>query len=178
MEIFEIEECLKSLSILVDTREQPSERALQRYESFGVPYRRQTLQYGDYTYNFVLPNGMEYFQNDTTVSGDVIIERKKDLEELSQCFCQSRDRFRREFERASDANATIYLLVEDASWEKLIRGKYNTKFNSKAFFASLTAWIARYNLKPIFCRHEVSGELIKEILYRELKDRLERGVYG
>ncbi len=178
MELFDIESCLNSMSVLTDTREQPSDRAQKRYQTFGVPFRRQTLNYGDYTFNFVMPDGKEYYQEGVTISPDVMIERKKDLEELSQCFCQSRDRFRREFERAAEAGASIYLIIEDSSWEKLLTGKYNTKFNCKAFTASLVAWMIRYNIKPIFCKHEVTGRLIKEILYRELKDRLERGVYG
>lgn len=166
------------MSVLIDTREQPSERASQRFDSFGVPYRRQKLNYGDYTFNCILPDGNELYSADSAINPEVVIERKKDLEELSQCFCQSRDRFRREFERAKEADSKIYLLVEDATWEKLLRGRYKTKFNSKAFIASIIAWSIRYNIQLIFCKHEVSGELIKEILYRELKDRLERGVYG
>ena len=166
------------MSVLIDTREQPSERAFQRYESFGVPYRRQKLDYGDYTYNFVLPDGKELYSEEASVYPVAVIERKKDLEELSQCFCQSRERFKAEFERAKENNASVYLLIEDASIDKLIRGKYKTRFNSKAFVGSLFSWMIRYNFKPIFCRHELSGEIIKEILYRELKDRLERGVYG
>jgi hypothetical protein len=43
--------------------------------------------------------------------------------------------------------------------------------------ASITAWMARYDCKVIFCKQEISGALIKEILYRELKERLERGDY-
>jgi hypothetical protein len=106
-----------------------------------------------------------------------VIERKADLVELSQCFCQSRDRFEKEFEKAKEKGATIYLLVENASWENLINGKYDTKFNPQAFFASITAWMARYNIKIIFCKSETSGKIIKEILYRELKERLKRGEY-
>ena len=70
------------------------------------------------------------------------------------------------------------MLVENATWENLINGKYDTRFNPKAFLASLTAYMARYNIKPVFCKAETSGKLIKEILYRELKERLERGEYG
>lgn len=178
MDVFQTEDCLDSMEIIIDTREQPSKRAQKRYESFCAPYKRQTLNYGDYTYNFRLPNGEMLFDDSETIKGHVIIERKQDLVELSQCFCQSRERFEREFERAKDNNATIYLLVEDANWENLINGKYNTKFNSKAFFASITAWMARYDIKIIFCKSETSGIMIKEILYRELKERLENGKYG
>ena len=170
MEYLQIEECLRSMVILVDTREQPSERARKRYDSFSCPYRRQKLDYGDYSAAFTL-EGSE-------VQIKAAIERKMNLEELSSCFTQSRDRFKKEFERAAQDNASVYLLVENGNWEKLMNGHYNTKFNPKAFTASMTAWIARYNLKPIFCRSELSGRLIQEILYRELKERLERGDYG
>lgn len=174
----EIEECLKSMTVLCDTREQPSKRSTQRLDSLGVPYRRQTLNYADYTYNFVLPDGSELFPEGVQVNGHAVIERKMNLEELSQCFCQSRKRFKAEFERIKANNASVYLLIEDGNWEKLIHGKYKTKFNSVAFTASLTAWMSRYNVKVIFCQHEISGQLIKEILYRELKERLESGFYG
>lgn len=175
---FEIDDCLKSMQIIVDTREQPSARAEKRYNSFSVPYKRQTLAYGDYTYNFMLPDKKWLYEQNETIHGDVVIERKADLVELSQCFCQSRVRFEKEFEKAKENNAGIYLLVEDANWENLINGKYDTKYNPKAYFASIAAWMARYNMKVIFCKSETSGKLIKEILYRELKERLENGYYG
>lgn len=170
MEYLQIEECLRSMVILVDTREQPSERARKRYNAFSFPWRRQKLDYGDYSAAFVL--------NDSEIQIKAAIERKMNLEELSSCFTQSRDRFKREFERARQDNASVYLLVENANWEKLLAGHYNTRFNSNAFKASIIAWMARYDLKPIFCRSEVSGQLVQEILYRELKERLERGDYG
>lgn len=173
----EIENCLDSLEILVDTREQPSERAERRYNAFGSPYRRQALDYGDYTYNFTLPDGSPLFRANEAVKGHVVIERKMNLVELSGCFCQQRKRFKAEFERAKANNASVYLLVEDASWENLINGRYNTRFNPTAFEASILAFMARYDIKPIFCKKETSGKLIRDILFRELKERLERGIY-
>lgn len=178
MDHFEVQNCLDSMFVLVDTREQPSARSQQRLDSLGVPYKRQKLNYGDYTYNFILPSGELLYPEDSTVNGDIVIERKMNLEELSQCFCQDRKRFTEEFERIRKKGATSYLLIEDGNIEKLIHGRYKTKFNSKAFLASITAWMARYDCKVVFCQHEISGLIIKEILYRELKERLERGVYG
>ena len=35
----------------------------------------------------------------------------------------------------------------------------------------------RYNMNVIFCKEETSGRLIKEILFRDLKERLERGEF-
>ena len=171
MTVPEIENCLQTMVILVDTREQPSDRARKRYAAFKCPYRRQKLDFGDYSAECTLPDG-------TKAIIPVTIERKMGLEELSTCLTKDRDRFRREFERAKEAGASVYLLVENATWENLINGKYKTKFNKKAFTGSITAWMARYDLKPIFCKSETSGQLINEILYREMKQRLEAGEYG
>lgn len=167
----EIENCLQSLIILVDTREQPSERARKRYQTFRCPWRRQKLDYGDYSAEITLPDG-------SVVRIRAAVERKMNLEELSTCLTHERKRFKAEFERAQADGASMYLLVENATWENLVNGKYKTKFNQKAFLGSITAWIARYSLKPIFCKAETSGKLISEILYREAKQRLEAGEYG
>lgn len=178
MDIFDIKQTLQSFTVLVDSREQDNKRARKRYESFGCPFRRSALNYGDYTYNATLPNGETLFDADQTVSGHCVIERKMDLTELSGCLCQSRERFKREFERAAEHGARVYLIIEDGSWEHLMNGKYRTKFNPNAFMGSLTAFMVRYNLNVIFCKEESTGKIIREILYRDLKERLERGDYG
>lgn len=172
----EIENCIESMVILVDTREHPGEDLDRRCKAFGVPYERKHLSYGDYTYSFTLPDGKTVDQGDP-VCGVVVIERKMSLTELSGNLCQEFDRFNREFRRAMDHFATIYLLVEDASWEKIYNHNYGTKFNEKAYLKRLLRLAAEYDVKPIFCRKETSGKLIRDILERELKIRLERGDY-
>ena len=168
---------LESMIILVDSREQETERAFKRYKTFGVPYKRAHLNYGDYTYNAKLPNGEWLFKEDQVVSPPLAIERKMDLDELAMCFTRSRDRFEREFQRAKANNARIFLLIENGTWENLLHGKYRSRYNKTAFLASLAAWIVRYDLQLIFCREEISGVLIKEFLYRDLKERISRGEY-
>ena len=170
-------EMLESLTILVDTREQPTERAKKRYQGFGVPYKRAHLNYGDYTFNAKLPNGKWLYEEGQIVSAPIVIERKMNLDELAQCFTRERDRFEREFQRAKANNARVFLLVENSTWENLINGKYRSHYNAKAYLASLCAWIVRYDLQLIFCKEETSGKLIKEFLYRELKERIGRGEY-
>lgn len=178
MEGYEIQNCLDSMKILVDTAEQVTEEYKMRCSSFGVPYERRNLDYADYTYDCLLPDGSWLHDSDKLVRGDAVIERKMSLRELSGNLCQNWDRFCREFDRAKKAGASIYLLVEDASWMKIITGKYGTKFNSRAYLHRLLKLIATYQIKPIFVHKEISGQMIYEILYRELKTRLESGEYG
>lgn len=177
MDKLAIEGCLKSMSVIIDSREQPSERAEQRYKSFGCDYRKQTLDYGDYTYNFILPNGKELFAPDERIKGQVVIERKMNLDELANCFTHDRRRFEAEFERIKENQAKAYLLVENANWELLLNGQYRSQFNPKSFKASTVAYMSRYNVPIIFCKSETSGKLIYEILYRELKEKLTNGFY-
>ena len=177
MDIFEQKKVLESMTVLVDNREQPTKRAEERYKLFGSPYERATLSYGDYTYNAMLPTGKSLFDTSKTIEPLIAVERKESLDELAQCFTRGRDRFQREFERATANKAQIFLLVENASWENLLNGKYRSRFNAKAFEASVLAWSIRYGLQLIFCKEETSGILIHDILYRDLKERLERGKF-
>lgn len=177
MDNFELQQILDSFEIIVDTREQPTKRALKRYESFGVPYSRHVLNYGDYTYNATLPNGLKLHDDSVRINGICCVERKQNLDELAMCFTRERARFEREFQRAGDNNAKMYLLVENASWEMVLDGQYRSRFKPNSFLASITAWQARYNLSVIFCNMKHSGILIKELLYRDFKERLVRGEF-
>lgn len=187
MNNFEVDNVLLTMSVIVDKREQPNERAEKRYQGFKIPYNRATLNYGDYTYNAVLPNGTPIYDESKTIYPNVMIERKMSLDELANCFtlksdkdCRElglRNRFEKEFYKAKENGARCYLLVEDSNFEKLLNHRYDSRFNPKAFFSSLMAWIARYDIHLVFCQKELSGKIIKEILYRELKERLEAGEY-
>lgn len=178
MDRFEIRDALESFEVLVDTREQATARSVKRFEGFGVPYKRATLRYGDYCGNITLPDGKQICDTSGSVCPACVIERKMSLDELAGCFTRGRDRFQREFTRAANAGARVFLLVENGSWEAINAHRYKSRLNPAAFLASLTAWTIRYNLTPIFCRSATSGALIKEILYRDMKERLERGEYG
>ena len=164
MEGYEIDSILSTMEIVYDTREQPNARMEQRLSSMQVPVIREKLDFGDYTARFAV--------NNEFITLPVVVERKMSLDELEQCFTRGRDRFAREFDRARDAGAKTYLLVEGGSWGKILNHKYRSKMSSAAFLASLTAWMARYGVTVVFCDARESGRLIKEILYREAKEWL------
>lgn len=170
MNPFDINDALDNMIVLVDTREKPTKAAERRYSQFGCKHERVALSFGDYSAKFPLPNG-EWF----SMADKVVIERKMDIDELCNCYCQSRQRFTNEFTRAAESGAKIYLLIEDASWEQAYSGKYRSKMFSTALIASILAWLARYNCQVLMCKAETSGKLIRDVLYREGKERMERG---
>lgn len=169
MDYFDVEAALKTITVLVDTREQDTPLSRKRLSSMNLPYERKKLDFGDYSAKCTLcPQGEEI-----EFSSDFAIERKMSLDELCACYCRSRDRFQREFERAKEKGAKLYLLIENASWENVYNGKYRSKMASKALSASMLAYLSRYNCQLIFCKSETSGRLIGDIIYREVKERLE-----
>lgn len=167
---FELEASLGSLKLLVDTREQPTERLKRRIEDTGLVHERRKLDFGDYSCECILPDGTIL-----DFSDKVAVERKMNLDELCNCFGRERSRFEREFERAKAAGCRLYLLVEDGSWEKAYNGKYRSLFTPQALVASIDAFRARYGMQLDFCKPETTGKLIRDILYRELKEYLQNG---
>ena len=164
---FELQKTLDSMVLLVDSREHATSEAKKRWASFGVPYRIQGLRSGDYTAEFILPNGETF-----SLENHALIERKLGLSEICGNFCQNRARFIREFERIKEAGAKAYIVVEGASWEAIYNHRYHSQMAPQALVASLTAWMARYNAHIIFCRAETFPKLCREILYREAKEIL------
>lgn len=167
MNPFDVKRALENLTLLVDTREQKTSALIKRLKLIGLPYERKKLDFGDYSAKTIV-NGSEF-------SFDALfaIERKMSLDELCACYGKDRGRFAREFERARQAEAKIYLLVENATWENALNGRYKSKLHKNALTASLFAWLARYDCQLIFCKAESTPKIIKGIIYREVKERLE-----
>lgn len=167
MNAYEVEQSLQSLTLIIDTREQITGRLDVRIQSAELPYERKKLDFGDYSARC----------DALDLSDKVVIERKMNLDELAMCFGSQRKRFEREFERAKKVNAKVYLLIENANLDTLYnedsyRMRCNSKFTRKAMLASIFAFLARYNITVLFCHEDNTGKVIREILYREMKERL------
>ena len=165
----EIEHILRSFTILVDTREQDTPRARARYKQFGCEYERKALRFGDYSARLTGLEGEEI-----SLENVICVERKMDLGELCSCFCQGRERFRREFERAKNAGAVVYLLIENDSLDAAYKGSYRSRMHPNALTASIFSWCIEFEIVPLFISSERSGQLIHDILYREARWWLEK----
>lgn len=165
---FDIERVLATMEIIVDTREQETEAYKNRIAQFGCSFEKRKLDFGDYSCKYTDISGVE-----KTLENVAVVERKMSIDELCLCFTKERSRFKAEFERAKEKGAKVYLLVEGATWEKLYKGTYRSKLTPQALTASLYAWAIRYNIQFIFCKPESTGKIIYDILFRELKHKLE-----
>lgn len=143
----EIQTILKNMIILVDSREKVNDHILSYFDKHKIKYEVMALPSGDYSFaleaipELGIPHRL-FFYN------DALLERKNSLEELSGCFAQTRERFNHEWSRCYAKRK--YLLIENASYEDLVEGRYNTNYNSKSFLGSLHSFNAKYGLEVVF----------------------------
>ena len=166
----ELKKLLKSITILTDSREQKNSHITRYFDSKDIPYKTRKLDYGDYS--FYLPANDDLgITRDMYFNNDISIERKANLEELSNCFTHDRSRFESELIRAS--NSKLILLIENAKgYEDIIKHNYRTKYNNKSFIASLMAFKYRYNIDVTFISNKYSGNFIYYNFYYYLREHL------
>jgi len=165
----EIEEIMKTLTCVVDNREQNTQKLRNRLKQIELPIERETVNVGDYTGKLFLPDGQK-------IMLPASVERKYAIDELCMCYCQQRGRFEREFKRAQEAGVRLWLLVEDATWEHIYSGKYRSQMRPKSLVGSILSYQARYDCRIVFCKEELSGKMIRDILHYEARELLERMV--
>ena len=139
---------LNSITIICDTREHDgkNDHILKYFDAKKIPWKKQKLNYGDYSF-YIPADETLGIPRDLYFDKDVIIERKNSLEEISGCFTQSRDRLKKEFALAPKNKVMI---IENASYNDMVTGNYNTNYDKKSFWASYHSFWSEFNLPIMF----------------------------
>lgn len=165
----EIDQIVKSLTVLVDTREKENTHILDWLKKKKISYKTKALTNGDYSF-FIPANPDLNIDRDLYFDHEIMIERKGSLDELSGNLTQNRARFEEEM---ATYGGKKYLMIENANYEDVVKGNYGTKFSSKAYLASLHAFNHRYDLHITFMPNkEMSGYYIYGVFTYYLKNIL------
>lgn len=159
----QMQEVLDDIVVLVDTREQKNQHILDYFDKNSIKYQVEKLDTADYT--IILPHYPQL-----AVDKMFLVEKKNSLDEISGNFTRDRERFTREFERIEDEH--IHLVIEQATWKKLLKGSYRSQLPPKSFMASLLTWNIRYHCPVWFAQPEESPIVIYNILKYELLEHL------
>ena len=167
-----------NMQLQIDSREKKSElkRIMSQFDKIGVNYFVSKLYVGDYMY---LDNAR------------LVIDRKKDLQEICGNVCQQHERFKRELIRAMDAGIQIVFLIEHGSdiksledvyfWQNPRKHEIRWRINKvtgqkekyfvspkavdgKQLYKSLCTIQERYGARFEFCTKDQTGRRIMEIL--------------
>ena len=144
--------------IQVDSREQKFDHVTKYFDSQDIKWVKSKCVVGDYVN---LENPM------------VVIDRKKDLQEVAGNVCQQHERFVRELELAKELGYRMIILVEDpnitalpkvCSWYNW-RSKKNPKaVNGKTLYKIMSTMQEKYGIEWKFTKKENCGKTIVELL--------------
>lgn len=160
----ELKDKLSKIEVICDTREQ--DRHVEEYlAKRNIPHITRKLDVGDYS---VQLDGLSFER-------EVVVERKRNLDEICGNFTVERERFEREFLRAKAYNTKVFIVVENASWTDVFLGNYRSKTNPKSLFAMFMSWMIRYNITVVFCKPDETARIIYGIFSYWVRERL---LYG
>lgn len=151
MSILKFDEWINEIIIIIDSREKAIKHITDAFDSNNIKYKIQKLDIGDYSFEY-----LDKVQK-------CIIERKNSLDELSQNFTKSRDRFNREFQKKNDNK--IHLVIENCSMNDIICGNYRSKIHRNSFMASILSFQYRYNLNIHFIESNYTAFFIAKLFY-------------
>lgn len=164
------------MQVQVDTREHAKEweRIKGQFDALEVQYFRSKMYVGDYQ---------------SLDNPRLVIDRKKDLQEICGNVCQQHERFKAELLRAKEQGIKLIILCEHGAdiksledvyfWQnprkyqirwKTVNGKrVKDIISAKAvdgnqLYKSLCTIRDRYNVDFVFCQKEETGQKIIDIL--------------
>lgn len=148
-------------TIQIDTREHAGqvERIESQFDSLGVKHFRSKLYVGDYQ---------------SLDNPRLVVDRKKDLQELCGNVCQQHERFRAELIRAQEAGIQIVILCEHGGsindledvyfWQNPRRRTSPGAISGQRLFKVLNTMKEKYGVRFEFCDKRQTGRRIVEIL--------------
>lgn len=155
--------------MIIDSREKPKAitSILDYFEHNDIKYEVSKMLFGDY---------MDYNRP------DIVVDRKQNIAELAKNCTAEHERFKREMERARDAGATLYILVQQNRY--IDRGEHirvrepidlirwsnrHTIVTGERVYRVLVSWMAKYPIKVVFCSKQNTGHAITKIIYGDQK---------
>ncbi|MEW4154371.1 ERCC4 domain-containing protein [Bacillus thuringiensis] len=170
----EINNILKTLTIVIDTRENVNGHILDYLHQKDIPIRNQKLDTGDY--GCMIPKNEELgIPRDIYL--DSRVERKAHMDEITGNLQKdTQTAFENELIRSKDIPFT--LIVEDLyGYEKMLQGKYRSKYNPLALLGRLNTFKAKYNFEIVYIDKKFTGNWIYHHFYYQAKHYLRTGMF-
>ncbi|MDO8159159.1 nuclease [Bacillus toyonensis] len=170
----EIDAILKTLKIVIDTRENKNDHIRDYLHQKGIPFKDQKLDTGDY--GCMIPKNEELgIPRDIYL--DSRVERKAHMDEITGNLQKDKQTaFENELIRSKDIPFT--LIVEDLNgYEKMLKGQYVSRYKPLALLGRLNTFKAKYNFEIVYLDKKFSGNWIYHHFYYQARHYLKTGVF-
>lgn len=191
----ELKNILKSLVVIVDTREQANYHVIDWLDKNKKPYKVQKLDYGDYS--CFIPNGSFQGQTrDIYFTDEIAIERKFCIDELAMNLKDNKtnineikkeivdllgekylekvlktdyNRLKNEFANMNRYDIEFFIFLEDKHFDENIRnGNFRAQYEPKTLYARLKALEREF--------HTMIRPISKDVMGSEIYNTLKYGV--
>lgn len=166
-------EAIKKMRVIIDSREKENTHIVDYLKAKGIPFDKRKLEYGDYSCEIQgRLIGLEPIGEWLSFEKKVVVERKKDIDEIAMCVGKERDRFENEFLRIKADGVKCVLMLEKFSYDSLMEtgGLFDrsyTQMKPDQIMLHVNQFSARYNLHPItLINNQHSGRILVSVLSR------------
>lgn len=160
---------LKSIVVLVDTREKENKHIIEFFDKKGILWKSKALSNGDYSF-FIPANPELNIDRDLYYDGEIIVERKNSVDELAGNFTKGRTRFEEEM---ATFPGKKFLLIEGNTYGDIVNGNYRSEYAAKSYLATLHTFNHRYGLEVFFMpQKDLSGLWIYSTFMYYLREKL------
>ena len=165
-----MDKLLNSMTVLVDTREHDgkNQHILDYFSAKGISWKKQKLGFGDYSFMVPADDSLG-INRDLYFDKDIIVERKANLEEFSSNMTakDERSRIKKELSLAPKHKVIV---IENGSYVDMVNGNYNTKYDSKSYWASVHSLWHEFDVPFIFMPDSrYTGMFIRGYFYYYLR---------
>lgn len=165
-----MDKILNSMTVLVDTREHDgkNQHILDYFDAKGISWKKQKLGFGDYSFMVPADDSLG-INRDLYFDKDIIVERKANLEEFSINMTAKDERSRIKKELSLSPKHKV-IVIENGSYVDMVNGNYDTKYDSKAYWASVHSLWHEFDVPFIFMPDSrYTGMFIRGYFYYYLR---------
>lgn len=170
----EINDILKTLTIVIDSREKANDHIRSYLHSKGVPFKIKKLDVGDYSCcvpaNEVLGIKRDIYLNSFIERKDGIGEITGNLQKATQ------QAFINELTRSQGSRFVLFVEEPDFD-EKLAKGLYRSAYDPKALKGRLESLKVRFNFEICPMSKEMIGHNIYHRFFYEMRHHLKNGAF-
>lgn len=170
----EVDVILKTLTIVMDTREQQAKHISDYIHQKEIPLRIRKIDHGDY--GCLIPKNEELgIHRDIHLNS--FVERKAHMDEITGNLQKStRTAFENELIRSQESR--FVLIVEDKdAYMKMLKGEYRSRYNPHALLGTLNTFKAKYNFEIVYLDKSLSGNWIYHHFYYQMRHYLKKGIF-
>lgn len=172
----ELDRISKEFVILIDGREKEDTKEhkmiIKYLEKNKYKYKKHSLEHGDFS--IMIPKGViDGIDRDIYFDKDIVIERKKDIDELCNNLRDKATRLKSEFAHLNKNNTKYFIFVGDGLFFKhLEEENYRSKYNKLALKRRLKSICAEYRTQIVPITSEYMADEIYETLRAEVRNIL------